>query len=53
LHQDRPREGDRRELLKLPDGLAPGDVVTVMRIGRLARSTLELFAIISSTSVPR
>jgi DNA invertase Pin-like site-specific DNA recombinase len=29
---------DRRELLKLLKGLAPGDVVTVTRIDRLARS---------------
>jgi DNA invertase Pin-like site-specific DNA recombinase len=38
--------GDRRELLKLPKGLAPGDVITVTRIDRLARSTLDLFAIV-------
>ena len=30
---------DRRELLKLLRALAPGDVVTVTRIDRLARST--------------
>jgi hypothetical protein len=34
---------DRRELLKLPHALAPGDVVTVTRIDRLARSTFDLF----------
>ena len=34
---------DRRELLK---AIAPGDVVTVTRIDRLARSTLDLFAIV-------
>jgi DNA invertase Pin-like site-specific DNA recombinase len=30
---------DRRQLLRIPDRLTPGDVVTVTRIGRLARST--------------
>jgi len=38
---------DRRELLKLLEGLAPGDVVTVTRIDRLARSTFDLFAIVT------
>ena len=37
---------DRRELLKMLKGLAPGDVVTVTRIDRLARSTFDLFAIV-------
>src|SRR5450631_4066151 len=37
---------DRRELLKLLKTLAPGDVVTVTRIDRLARSTFDLFAIV-------
>src|SRR5215210_8029676 len=37
---------DRRELLRMLDRLAPGDVVTVTRIDRLARSTFDLFAII-------
>jgi DNA invertase Pin-like site-specific DNA recombinase len=37
---------DRRELLKLLKALAPGDLVTVTRIDRLARSTLDLFAIV-------
>src|SRR5277367_4543093 len=37
---------DRRELLKMLDTLAPGDVVTVTRIDRLARSTFDLFAIV-------
>ena len=32
---------DRRELLRLLKGLAPGDVVTVTRIDRLARSTFD------------
>ena len=35
---------DRRQLLKMLDTLAPGDVVTVTRIDRLARSTFDLFA---------
>jgi DNA invertase Pin-like site-specific DNA recombinase len=37
---------DRRELLRLLKALGPGDVVTVTRIDRLARSTLDLFAIV-------
>ena len=37
---------DRRELLKILKALAPGDVVTVTRIDRLARSTFDLFAIV-------
>src|SRR2546423_4255960 len=37
---------DRRELLKLQKALAPGDVVTVTRIDRLARSPFDLFAIL-------
>ena len=36
---------DRRELLNVRH-LAPGDVVTVTRIDRLARSTFDLFAIV-------
>jgi DNA invertase Pin-like site-specific DNA recombinase len=32
---------DRRELLKMLKALAPGDVVTVTRIDRLARSALR------------
>ena len=39
-------KADRRELLLLLKALAPGDVVTVTRIDRLARSTFDLFAII-------
>ena len=51
MHQELPREGDRalgdrRELLKLLDLLAPGDMVIITRIDRLARSTLDLFAIV-------
>jgi DNA invertase Pin-like site-specific DNA recombinase len=37
---------DRHELLKLLKALVPGDVVTVTRIDRLARSTFDLFAIV-------
>jgi DNA invertase Pin-like site-specific DNA recombinase len=37
---------DRRELLKLSKAVAPGNVVTVTRIDRIARSTFDLFAII-------
>jgi hypothetical protein len=41
---------DRRELLKMLAALAPGDVVTVTRIYRLARST---FSILSARGRPR
>src|SRR5205814_1465373 len=37
---------DRRELLKMLKAVAPGDIVTVTRIDRLARSTFDLFAIV-------
>src|SRR3954470_21780447 len=37
---------DRRELLRMLNHLAPGDVVIVTRIDRLARSTFDLFAIV-------
>jgi len=37
---------DRRELLKMLKGLTRGDVVTVTRIDRLARSTFDLFGIV-------
>jgi DNA invertase Pin-like site-specific DNA recombinase len=37
---------DRRELLKMLKRLDAGDVVTVTRIDRLARSTFDLFAIV-------
>ncbi|MGC8536921.1 MAG: recombinase family protein [Rhizomicrobium sp.] len=37
---------DRRELLKMLRYVAAGDVVTATRIGRLALSTLDLFAIV-------
>ena len=36
----------RRQLLKMLKAVAPGDVVTVTRIDRLARSTFDLFAIV-------
>jgi hypothetical protein len=48
----RPREKasgaqpTRRELLRMLKALGPGDVVTVTRIDRLARSTFDLFAIV-------
>ena len=37
---------DRRELNRMLGKLAPDDVVTVTRIDRLARSTLDLFGIV-------
>ena len=37
---------DRRELLKMLKAIGPGDVVTVTRIDRFARSTFDLFAIV-------
>jgi DNA invertase Pin-like site-specific DNA recombinase len=37
---------DRRELLRMLERLKPGDVVTVTRIDRLARSTFDLFGIV-------
>src|SRR5438034_5713367 len=37
---------DRRQLLKMLKAVAPGDIVTVTRIDRLARSTFDLFAIV-------
>jgi hypothetical protein len=37
---------DRRELNRMLGKLTPGDVVTVTRIDRLARSTFDLFAIV-------
>jgi len=37
---------DRKELLKMLSSLEAGDVVTVTRIDRLARSTFDLFAIV-------
>src|SRR3954447_3417797 len=37
---------DRRELNRMLDKLVPGDLVTVTRIDRLARSTFDLFGIV-------
>ena len=37
---------DRRELLRLLRAISPGDVLTVTRIDRLARSTFNPFAIV-------
>src|SRR5437016_12116061 len=37
---------DRPELLKMLKARVPGDMLTVTRIDRLARSTLDLFAIV-------
>lgn len=39
-------KAERRELQRMLKGLAPGDVVTVTRIDRLARSTFDLFSIV-------
>ena len=39
-------QANRRELQRMLKALAPGDVVTVTRIDRLARSTFDLFAIV-------
>jgi hypothetical protein len=48
---------DRRELLKMLAALAPGDVVTVTRIDRRARSTFDMFGALSyavaAREVPR
>jgi DNA invertase Pin-like site-specific DNA recombinase len=37
---------DRRELLRMLDRLAPGDLVTWTRMDRLARSTFDLFGLV-------
>ena len=37
---------DRRELLRLPQQLTPGDGVVVTRIDRLARSSFDLSSIV-------
>ena len=37
---------ERRELQRMLKAMAPGDVVTVTRIDRLARSTFDLFSIV-------
>ena len=39
-------QADRRELQRMLKALRPGDLVTVTRIDRLARSTFDLFAIV-------
>ena len=39
-------QADRRELQRTLKSIASGDVVTVTRIDRLARSTFDLFAIV-------
>ena len=39
-------KADRKELLRMLDRVTAGDVVTVTRIDRLARSTFDLFAIV-------
>jgi DNA invertase Pin-like site-specific DNA recombinase len=39
-------QADRRELLRMLKEVTTGDVVTVTRIDRLARSTFDLFAIV-------
>jgi DNA invertase Pin-like site-specific DNA recombinase len=39
-------KADRRELNRMLKALVPGDVVTVTRIDRLARSTFDLFAMV-------
>ena len=39
-------QADRRELQRMLMALAPGDVVTVTRIDRLARSTFDLFGLV-------
>ena len=44
--ETRARGPDRRELNRMLGKLAPGDVVTVTRIDRLARSTFDLFGIV-------
>jgi DNA invertase Pin-like site-specific DNA recombinase len=41
-------QADRRELQRLLKALQPGDMVTVTRIDRLARSTFDLFAIVKA-----
>ena len=39
---------ERRELQRMLKAMTPGDVVTVTRIDRLARSTFDLFSIVRS-----
>jgi DNA invertase Pin-like site-specific DNA recombinase len=42
----------RRELLKMLKALAPGDIVPVTRVDRLARSMFDLFAIVKPAEQP-
>src|SRR5271155_141793 len=42
---------DRRELNRMLGKLAPGDVVTVTRIDRMARSPFDLFGIVTRNDV--
>jgi DNA invertase Pin-like site-specific DNA recombinase len=44
---------DRRELIKMLDQITAGDVVTVTRIDRLARSTFDLFGIVKRIVDPK
>src|SRR5881227_1354332 len=44
---------DRRELLKMLKHLAPGDLVTVTRIDRLARSAFDLLAFVKRIVDPK
>ena len=41
-------QADRRELQRMLKAIRPGDLVTVTRIDRLARSTFDLFAIVKA-----
>ena len=41
-------QADRRELQRMLKVIQPGDMVTVTRIDRLARSTFDLFAIVKA-----
>ena len=44
---------DRRELNRMLRKLTPGDMVTVTRIDRLARSTFDLFGIVKRIVTPK
>jgi hypothetical protein len=50
---ERPPGPDPRELLRMLEHLELGDVVTVTRIDRLARSTFDLFSIVKRMWTPR
>ena len=45
-------QANRRELLRLLKATGSGDLVTVTRIDQLARSTFELFAIVTPAERP-